>query len=42
MAEDVNLEIEDTGKSKKKLIIIIAVVAIVVAAGANREGSDNG
>ncbi len=34
MAEDVNLEIEDTGKSKKKLIIIIAVVAIVVAAGA--------
>ena len=34
MAEDVNLEIEDTGKGKKKLIIIIAAVVLIVGASA--------
>ncbi|HIM95745.1 MAG TPA: flagellar basal body-associated protein FliL [Gammaproteobacteria bacterium] len=34
MAEEENLEIEDTGKGKKKLIIIIAAVVLIVGAAA--------
>ena len=34
MAEEANLEIEDTGKGKKKLIIIIAAVVLIAGAAA--------
>ena len=38
MAEEANLEIEDTGKGKKKLIIIIAAVVLIVGAAAGLGG----
>ena len=44
MAEDTNLEIEETGKSKQKLIIIIVAVILVVAGGVGyflMSGSDD-